>query len=218
MSLNNRHHFVETFKEFDNDSLQDLIKYYGHMKENGIGKKEIVETIKISNDYPKIKEEHHGISNELKGLKRQRDFYNSDNKLLISKNCELNNEYNSLLSKIESQNRMLQLTENELNKKRDLLDSIKNSEDYTILKNKVEEQIKDFLNHQPEVFKLAVTTILNIMKEDPEKNILINNILYPNENPEAGFFIISYEEKIAQIAETLHNITLEINANNILNP
>ena len=62
LSLNNLHHFVETFKEFDKDSLQDFIDYYQFMKENGIGKKEIVETIKISNDYPKIKEEYHDIS------------------------------------------------------------------------------------------------------------------------------------------------------------
>ena len=61
-------------------------------------------------------------------------------------------------------------------------------------------------------------TILNIMKQDPEKDILINNILNPNENPESGFYLISYEEKIAEIAvDTLHNIALEINTNNILN-
>jgi hypothetical protein len=35
----------------------------------------------------------------------------------------------------------LELTENELNKKREILDAIKNSEDYAILKNKI-EQIK----------------------------------------------------------------------------
>ena len=56
LSLNNLHHFVETFKEFDKSSLQDFIDYYYFMKENGIDKKEIVEAIKISNDYSKIKE------------------------------------------------------------------------------------------------------------------------------------------------------------------
>ena len=62
LSLNKIHHFVETFKEFDNDSLQDFINYYQFIKENGNDKKEIVEAIKISNDYPKIKEEYHDIS------------------------------------------------------------------------------------------------------------------------------------------------------------
>ena len=53
----------------------------------------------MSNDLPKIKEEYHDISDELNELQKQRDFYLSDNKLLISKNCELNNEYNSSIIK-----------------------------------------------------------------------------------------------------------------------
>jgi DNA-binding transcriptional MerR regulator len=216
--LNNLHHFVETFKQFDNDSLQDLIDYYHFMKENGITKEEIGEAIKMSNDLPNIKEEYYNISNELSDLQKERDFYLSDNKLLISKNCELNDECNSLLPKIESQNKILELTKNELNKKRELLETTENSEDYANLKNKVEEQVNDFLNQKKDFFKLAVMTILNIMKQDPEKEILINNILNPNENPDSGFYLISYEEKIAEIAvDTLHNIALEINTNNILN-
>jgi hypothetical protein len=103
LSLNNLHHFVEIFKEFDNELLQDFINYYYFMKENGITKEEIVEAIKISNDYSIIKEEYQDISDQLKELKRQRDFYLSDNKLLMLKNCELNNEHNSLVSKIESE-------------------------------------------------------------------------------------------------------------------
>jgi hypothetical protein len=38
-------------------------------------------------------------------------------------------------------------------------------------------------------------TILDIIKKDPKKEILINNILNPNENLESGFYLISYEEK-----------------------
>ena len=217
LSLNNIHHFVETFKEFNNNSLQDFIYYYDFMKENGITKKEIVEAIKISNDYLKIKEEYHDISYQLPDLQRQRDFYISDNKILICKNCELNNEHNSLVSKIKSQNRTLQLTENELNKKIELLNSIKKSEEYSNLKNPIEQQINEFLNRKKEFFKLAITIILDIIKEDPEKDLLINNILYPDENPQSGFFIISYEEKTARIADTLHDLVLKINTNNILN-
>ena len=218
LSLNNHHHFTETFKQFDNDSLQDIINLYHLMKQEGIGKKEIVETSKMINDLPKIKEEYHDISDQLSDLQKQRDFYLSDNRLLINKNFEMNNESNSLLSKLESDKSILQVTENELNKKRDLLDTIKNSEDYATLKKQIGEQINDFLNQKNEFFKLAVMTILKIMKEDPEKEMVINNIINSNENPDSEFYLISYEEKIAQIAaDTLQNFALEINTNNILN-
>jgi DNA-binding CsgD family transcriptional regulator len=97
LSLNNLDLFVEKFTEFNNDSIQDFIDYYDFMKKNGIPKEEIMEAIKISNDYPKIKDEYHDILQELKHLKNQREFYISDNKLLIRKNCELNNEHNLLV-------------------------------------------------------------------------------------------------------------------------
>ena len=70
LSLNNIHHFVETFKEFDNESFRDFIDYYNFMKENRIRKKEIIEAIKISNDYPRIKEEYHDISDQLERSSR----------------------------------------------------------------------------------------------------------------------------------------------------
>ena len=119
MSLNNLHHFVETFKEFDNESLQEFIDYYYFMKENGISKKEIVETIKISNNYPKIKDEYIDISNKLEDVREQKNFFISDNKLLELKNRELNNEHKSLVLKIKAANRMLHSMGNELNKKRE---------------------------------------------------------------------------------------------------
>src|SRR5919112_6881633 len=126
----------------------------------------------MSNDYPIIKEEYCCISDQLQNLRKERGFYISDNKLLISKNFELNNEYNLLLSKIEKAKKILHLTENEISKKRDLLENIKNSENCVILKNKIEGQVNDFLNQKKELFKLAVMIILNTMKQDPEKDIL----------------------------------------------
>ena len=74
LSLNNLHHFVETFREFNNDSLQDFIIIISFMKENGIGKKEIIEAIKMSNDYPKIKEEYNVISVQLHELQSRETF------------------------------------------------------------------------------------------------------------------------------------------------
>jgi hypothetical protein len=125
LSSNNLNHLVETFKEVDNDSLQDYITYCRSMKEEGIGKKEIVEAIKKINDYPKIKDEYDAVSDKVKELKSQRDFYIQDNKLYIRKNCELNNENNSLVLKNEAEKRILKATVNELNKIRDLLENIR---------------------------------------------------------------------------------------------
>jgi hypothetical protein len=179
------------------------------MKEKGIGKKEIVEAIKMSIDLPKIKKEYQEISDKLPGLQNEKDSYIIDNKFLRGKNCELNDECNSLLLKTKSQSKLLELTKNELIKKRELLNTITKSEDYAILKNKVEEHVNIFLNRKKELLKLAAMTILKIIKEDPERDTLISNILEPNESPDSVYYLISYEEEIAEIAvDTLHNSAL----------
>jgi hypothetical protein len=134
LSLNNLHHFVEAFKEFDNESLQDFINLFHLIEDEGIDKKETVEASKMINDYPRIKEEYYEISAQLNDLLEQKEFYASDHKMLIRKNCELTNEHDSLVLKIKSANRMLQLAEIELNKKREILGTIDNSEEYTKLK------------------------------------------------------------------------------------
>ena len=44
------------------------------MKKEGIGKKEIAEAIKMSNDLPIIKEEYHDISDQLKIFESRETF------------------------------------------------------------------------------------------------------------------------------------------------
>ncbi|HEX5185446.1 MAG TPA: hypothetical protein VFV86_01025 [Nitrososphaeraceae archaeon] len=95
---------------------------------------------------------------------------------------------------------------------------IKNSEDYTILKNKTEEYLNDFLNPKKDLFKLSAETILNLIKQDPTKDILISIIINSNGNLGSQSFLDSYEEKVAEIAaDTIFDIALEININDILN-
>ena len=95
-------------------------------------KKKQLKELKKSNDYPKIKDEHDAISNELKELKRQRDDFIADNKSLMYKNYELNKEYNLLVPRIESAKKQLQLSKNEIIKKRSLIHNITNSKDFIL--------------------------------------------------------------------------------------
>jgi len=136
---------------------------------------------------------------------------------LICKNCELNKEQYSLVLKIEAGIKRLELAENELNTKREILGTIENSEVYKKFKNKIEQYLNDFLHQKNGFFKMTAMTVLNIIKEDPENDILINNLLNTSKNANSSFYLISYEDKITQIAaNNLHDI-VEANTKNILN-
>jgi hypothetical protein len=61
-------------------------------KDNEIDEQKIIEAINMSMNLPKIKEEYNNISSQLRNLRDQRNFYLSENKLLINKNLVLEDE------------------------------------------------------------------------------------------------------------------------------
>ena len=57
--------------------------------DNRIDEKKLIEAIKISTSLPKLKEEYNTILSQLPDLRNQRNYNDSQNKLLINKNLEL---------------------------------------------------------------------------------------------------------------------------------
>jgi hypothetical protein len=88
LELKGCHHIVEVLQQFDRQTIRNFSKSYT-TNDNRIDEKKLIEAIKISPNLPKIKEEYNIILPELQDLRNQRNYYNSENKLLISKNLEL---------------------------------------------------------------------------------------------------------------------------------
>jgi len=88
LELKGCHHVVEVLQQFDRQTIRNFSKSYT-TNDNRIDEKKLIEAIKISTNLPKIKEEYNIILPELQDLRNQRNYYNSENKLLISKNLEL---------------------------------------------------------------------------------------------------------------------------------
>jgi len=88
LELKGCHHVVEVLQQFDRQTIRNFSKSYT-TNDNRIDEKKLIEAIKISPNLPKIKEEYNIILPKLQDLRNQRNYYNSENKLLISKNLEL---------------------------------------------------------------------------------------------------------------------------------
>jgi RNA polymerase-interacting CarD/CdnL/TRCF family regulator len=144
LDLKGCHHLVEILQQFDRNTIRNFAKSY-MTNDNRIDEQKIIEAIKISSSLPKIKEEYYNISSQIKNissqlinLQNQRDHYNSENKLLITKNLILH-------------------------------------DDLSIIRNKIKEHITELLKQKDRYIRLSIITILKIIKDDPEKGILINN-------------------------------------------
>ena len=176
LDLKGCHHLVEVLQQFNRNTIRNFSKSY-MTKDNEIDEQKIIEAIKISSSLPKIKEEYYNISAQIKNissqlinLQNQRDRYNSQNKLLITKNLMLR-------------------------------------DDLSVIRNKIKEYITELLEQKGRYIRLSIITILKIIKEDPEKKILINN-----NN------LRSSDQKISKMVAKFHDTISETIVDSITNP
>ena len=137
LDLKGYHHVGEVLQQFDIQTIRNFSKsYMGN--DNRIDENKLIEAIKISASLPKIKEEYNIISSQVQDLRNQRNNYDSQNKLLISKNLEL-------------------------------------TDGLSLARNRTKEYITELLKQKDPYIRASIMTIIKIIKEDPYKEILINN-------------------------------------------
>lgn len=173
LDLKGCHHVVEVLQQFDIQTIRNFSKsYMGN--DNRIDENKLIEAIKISAILPKIKEEYNIISSQLPDLRNQRNYYDSQTKLLIIKDLEL----------------------------RDGL---------SFARNRTKEYITELLKQKDPYIRASIMTIIKIIKEDPYKEILINN----NNNVRSSDQIIS--EVVDKFYDTIsESIVLSLTPNSML--
>jgi hypothetical protein len=175
LELKNYHHIAEVLEQFDIQTIRNFSKAYTTNDDNRIDAKKLIGAIKISTSLPKIKEEYNTILSQLPDLRNQRNYYQSQNKLLINKNLELDDQL-------------------------------------SLARNRTKEYITELLKQKEPYIRAAIMTIIKIIKEDPEKKIIINN----KNNVHSSDQIIS--EMVAKfydaISETIVLSITKLNFNN----
>ena len=81
-------------------------------------------------------------------------------------------------------------------------------DEFNLTQNKIKEYITDLLRQKEPYIRATVVKILNIIKEDPEKEILINN----NNNN-----LHSSDQKISEIVAKVKDTISEIIVNSLIN-
>ena len=81
-------------------------------------------------------------------------------------------------------------------------------DELSLVQNKIKEHITELLKQKDPYIRASIMTILKIIKEDPEKEILINN----NDNPHPS------DQRISEMVAKFHDTISETIINNITNP
>ena len=148
--------------------------------DNRIDEKKLIEAIKISTGLPQIKEEYNNKSSQLSLLQEQLTLFREQIDLFYLRNKFL------------------------LHKNLELQD------EFNFIRNKIKEISIGILRSKDPFIRSSIITILKIIKDDPEKEILINN--NKNNNNQHSF-----DQKISEMVAKFIDTISETIVNSIIN-
>ena len=171
------------------------------------------EARKLYTDYLDLKGYHHLVE-VLQQFNRQtiRDFsktyMTNDNRIDEKKLIEAIKMSNSLPKIKEEYNNISSQLRNFRDQRNMLINqNFMLQDDLSVIRNKIKEYITELLEQKERYIRLSIITILKIIKEDPEKGILINN-----NNLRFS------DQKISKMVAKFHDTISETIVDSITNP
>jgi hypothetical protein len=219
--LTNSHKLALIYQQFDANVIQALVTLLYYIKKNEIklSEEEIIEAIRNINKIPKSCEEYNAILKEIAIIKKERDNHISNKNFWKKHISNLNSDFDQLATQIDCKQKEIKLLDKQIGRKKELLDDLKDNEYFENIKQKIRVQTNKILYDKKSFLKLAIMTILQTIKKDEEKNILIENLLNYTESPQfSEQYFIYYEQKISEMANSLFDTISEITTINIIDP
>jgi hypothetical protein len=221
LCLTNSHQLAHIYQQFDENVIHALVNLLYHIKKNEIklSEEEIIEAIRNINKIPKSCEEYNDILTEIAIIKKEKDNYINNKNFWKKHISNLIGDFDRIVAQIDCKQKEIKSIDKQIDRKKELLDDLKDSEYFENIKQKIRDQTNNILYDKKTFLKLAIMTILQTIKKDQEKNILIENLLNYTENPQfSEQYFIYYEQKISEMADSLYDTISEITTINIIDP
>jgi FtsZ-binding cell division protein ZapB len=212
--------FLQIYTELNNaNSFNHFTKLFHLIREKGLSIEEGIEAIELINDFNLLKEEHQDLSNEVANLKRLKDFLKADNNSLKYQNEKMEKRLDAILEEIEIKEKALEIISKKLRQKQEDLYKINSGEDYYKAREKIKLLVGEFLGNKTKVIALSVTSIISALKEDPDKQIIIDSLLNSSDKNQLDpKVIILLQEKVREYAEKIYCKISDVCTDSVLNP
>jgi hypothetical protein len=219
-SLQYPHRFLHIYTELNKtNSFNHFTDLFYLIREKGLDIEEGIEAIEVVNDIFLLKKEYQDLSNNITNLEKRQDLLKADNNSLKYQNEEMERILYSKQEKIDIKEKALEIITKKLRQQQEELHKINSGEAYFTARKKIKLLVEEFLSNKTKVISISVTSIITALKEDPDKQIIIDSILNSSDknqsDPEATVFL---EEKLRGYAEKIYNEISEACIENVLHP
>ncbi len=192
----------DIFKELGDDTEQ-FFQLYKNMKEQGFGPEEIAKAAKAGNDLPILELRHENLKDEVERIENKNQNLISekeslDNVIAVSKTIMAN--LDQLIEKRTHESKSLD------SKQQMLVDGIlrlMGSKEYRKIKEIAREQAETILKDKKGLLAVTLFAILEAMKLDPGKQILLSDV--QNFNGNQSYHIELQKKELIELAEQLHD-------------
>jgi hypothetical protein len=171
------------------------------------------------NDIFLLKKEHQDLSNNITNLEKRQDLLKADNNSLKYQNVEMELILNSKLDKIDVKERALEILTKKLRQQEIELHKVNSGEAYFIARKKIKLLVEEFLSNKTKVISISVTSIITALKEDPDKQIIIDSIQNSSDKKQSDpELIVFLGEKLRGYSEKIYNEISEACIDSVLHP
>jgi len=197
-SLQYPHQFLHIYTELNKtNSFNHFTDLFYLIREKGLNIEEGIEAIEMVNDIFLLKKEYQYLSNRIANLEKRQDLLKAYNNSLKYQNEEMERILYSKQEKIDIEEKALEIITKKLRQQQEELHKINSGEAYFTARKKIKLLVEEFLSNQTKVISISVTSIITALKEDPDKQIIIDSILNSSDknqsDPEVTVFL---EEKL----------------------
>jgi transposase len=219
-SLQYPNQFLQIYMELNKtNSFNHFTDLFYLIREKGLNIEEGIEAIGKVNDFFLLKKEHQDLSNNITNLEKTQDLLKADNDSVKCQNDEMEGILYSKQEKIDIKEKALDIITKKLRQQQEELHKINSGEAYFTARKKIKLLVEEFLTNKRKVISISVTSIITALREDPDKQSIIDSILNSSDinqlDPEVTVFL---EEKLRGYAEKIYYGFSETCIDSVLHP
>jgi len=174
----------QTYEEIG-DEIFRLVNLYKHVKKAGMGPQQVVSALRIVEQLPTVEKQLQTLVNDVYTLEDR-------NERAEDISHDLKNQIATARETLDSLSKSITLIQEELanlNSKKEQIDSViarlkSNSQEYCRVLGLAREELHQILSNKRVMLYAALLSVLEALKEDPEKQVLIYDSL---DNPSIPF-------------------------------
>jgi hypothetical protein len=185
------------------EDIEPFYTLYKITKEQGLGTEEIVETVKHGNELPILELKYENLKDELKLIENEKNDLVSEQENLANVISVSRTIIANLDQVIEQKTREIEALNCQKKKIASNLLYLMGSKEYKKVKDIAHQQVETNLKDKRALLLVSLVAIIEALKLDPEKQILIFNV--PNNSSNSSYYLEQQRKELLELAEQVHN-------------